>query len=287
MGINRNAIDSEESKISWKDKTVCPWYICGFCPHDLFTNTKEDLDPCPYVHSDSLREEFQKEEEQVQGWYEQKFLRFLKTLQSRGRSRVSRAHDRLQSMAPTDAELRRQSKEIFEMRAKVVQLDREMEELGEKGEVQEAQKLMPKKEALQQRIRTLTEAQEVRQEQLEARNKKLVVCDICGGFVADETEAMDTFSTKRSEAHKAGRLHQGFSRINDKCEELEEKLKGKVYPSPPREEKRRSRSKDRRRRRRDRSRSRDRGRRRNRDHRDRDRERGRDRDRDRGRSRRR
>ena len=30
-------------KKNWDDSTECPWYICGFCPHELFSNTRQDL----------------------------------------------------------------------------------------------------------------------------------------------------------------------------------------------------------------------------------------------------
>lgn len=31
----------------------------GTCPHDLFTNTKQDLGPCPKVHSEGLKTEYE------------------------------------------------------------------------------------------------------------------------------------------------------------------------------------------------------------------------------------
>lgn len=31
----------------------------GTCPHDLFTNTKQDLGPCPKIHSEGLKTEYE------------------------------------------------------------------------------------------------------------------------------------------------------------------------------------------------------------------------------------
>ncbi len=45
MGKDRNLHPAERKNDAthfW-DEDICKYYICGFCPHDLFTNTKNDL----------------------------------------------------------------------------------------------------------------------------------------------------------------------------------------------------------------------------------------------------
>ncbi|CAN0208076.1 unnamed protein product [Ectocarpus sp. 4 AP-2014] len=55
MGVNRN-LDNEEGVIDdFKDERVCKAYLCGLCPHDLFSNTKQDLGACDYVHDEELK----------------------------------------------------------------------------------------------------------------------------------------------------------------------------------------------------------------------------------------
>jgi hypothetical protein len=46
------------SQLSITDPKVCRSYIVGTCPHDLFTNTKQDLGPCPKVHNEGLKTEY-------------------------------------------------------------------------------------------------------------------------------------------------------------------------------------------------------------------------------------
>jgi hypothetical protein len=46
------------SQLSITDAKVCRSYLVGTCPHDLFTNTKQDLGPCPKVHSEGLKTEY-------------------------------------------------------------------------------------------------------------------------------------------------------------------------------------------------------------------------------------
>lgn len=46
------------AQLAITDNKVCRSYLAGTCPHDLFTNTKQDLGPCPKVHSEALKTEY-------------------------------------------------------------------------------------------------------------------------------------------------------------------------------------------------------------------------------------
>ena len=50
---------SRDAQMSITDPKVCRSYLVGTCPHDLFTNTKQDLGPCPKIHSDGLKAEYE------------------------------------------------------------------------------------------------------------------------------------------------------------------------------------------------------------------------------------
>ena len=44
MGGARNSMPGENThQQSWKDDNVCKYYLCGFCPSQLFVNTKADV----------------------------------------------------------------------------------------------------------------------------------------------------------------------------------------------------------------------------------------------------
>lgn len=49
---------SRQDKLSITDPKVCRSFIVGTCPHDLFTNTKQDLGPCPRQHNEALKAEY-------------------------------------------------------------------------------------------------------------------------------------------------------------------------------------------------------------------------------------
>ena len=40
------------------DQDVCKFNLLGFCPNDLFPNTKADIGPCERRHDDYLKEQF-------------------------------------------------------------------------------------------------------------------------------------------------------------------------------------------------------------------------------------
>ena len=63
MGRNRNLAASEKpaNQLHWRDKDICPYFLCGFCPSDLFVNTKSDLGPCEYIHDEALVNQFKEE----------------------------------------------------------------------------------------------------------------------------------------------------------------------------------------------------------------------------------
>lgn len=53
------ATTSHQAKVAIDDPKVCRSYIVGSCPHDLFTNTKQDFGPCSKVHSEALKAEYE------------------------------------------------------------------------------------------------------------------------------------------------------------------------------------------------------------------------------------
>lgn len=56
-------------KMSITDPKVCRSYLVGTCFFDLFTNTKADKGPCPKVHSEVLKAEYDAaSEEQKEKW---------------------------------------------------------------------------------------------------------------------------------------------------------------------------------------------------------------------------
>jgi hypothetical protein len=51
--------DQRAPQLAITDPKVCRSYLVGNCPHDLFTNTKNELGPCPKSHNEALKTEYQ------------------------------------------------------------------------------------------------------------------------------------------------------------------------------------------------------------------------------------
>lgn len=69
--------DQRAPQLSITDPKVCRSYLVGSCPHDLFTNTKNELGPCPKAHSEALKTEYSEADaEQKRRWgFEQDYAR--------------------------------------------------------------------------------------------------------------------------------------------------------------------------------------------------------------------
>jgi len=221
MGAHRNHDEDEEpvQKKNWRDDDVCKYFLCGFCPHDLFVNTKADLGQCNWpVHSEELRKEFENEKSSRKEKYERRFLAVLEDIVRLLERKIQRGKERISVDKDVESETeenltREQRDRIEEIDTQVEDFTRTMEIYGDEGKVEEAQELLMKVEQLTKdktaiitaSISNLERSQEVR---------KMTVCEVCGAFlVLNDAEV-------RVDAHLRGRTHQGFKIVRDKIEEI-------------------------------------------------------------------
>ncbi|KFP79417.1 Luc7-like 3, partial [Acanthisitta chloris] len=291
---------------------VCKYYLCGFCPAELFTNTRSDLGPCEKIHDENLRKQYEKSSRFMKVGYERDFLRYLQSLLAEVERRIRRGHARLalsqnQQSSGGAGPTGKNEEKIQVLTDKIDVLLQQIEELGSEGKVEEAQGMMKLVEQLKEE-RELLRSTTSTIESFAAQEKQMEVCEVCGAFliVGDAQSRVDD--------HLMGKQHMGYAKIKATVEDLKEKLR-KRTEEPDRderlkkeklereerekererereEEKEKERARDRERRKRSRSRSRhssrtsDRRCSRSRDHkRSRSRERRRSRSRDRRRSR--
>ena len=66
---------SRHAQLSITDPKVCRSFLVGTCPHDLFTNTKQDLGPCPKVHSEPLKTEYDSNPDKSKLGFEYDYMR--------------------------------------------------------------------------------------------------------------------------------------------------------------------------------------------------------------------
>ncbi|XP_064423596.1 luc7-like protein 3 isoform X3 [Latimeria chalumnae] len=236
MGRDRNlAPDEKRSNVRWDHESVCKHYLCGFCPAELFTNTRSDLGPCEKIHDENLRKQYEKSSRYMKVGFERDFLRYLQSLLAEVERRIRRGHARLalaqnqqasgQAAGPTG----KNEEKIQVLTEKIEGLLQQIEELGSEGKVEEAQGMMKLVEQLKDEREQLKSTTSTI-ESFAAQEKQMEVCEVCGAFliVGDAQSRIDD--------HLMGKQHMGYAKIKSTVEELKDKLR-KRTEEPDRDDK--------------------------------------------------
>ncbi|XP_060059728.1 luc7-like protein 3 isoform X2 [Erinaceus europaeus] len=234
MGRDRNlAPDEKRSNVRWDHESVCKYYLCGFCPAELFTNTRSDLGPCEKIHDENLRKQYEKSSRFMKVGYERDFLRYLQSLLAEVERRIRRGHARLalsqnQQSSGAAGPTGKNEEKIQVLTDKIDVLLQQIEELGSEGKVEEAQGMMKLVEQLKEE-RELLRSTTSTIESFAAQEKQMEVCEVCGAFliVGDAQSRVDD--------HLMGKQHMGYAKIKATVEELKEKLR-KRTEEPDRDE---------------------------------------------------
>ncbi|EMP33033.1 Luc7-like protein 3 [Chelonia mydas] len=279
MGRDRNlAPDEKRSNVRWDHESVCKYYLCGFCPAELFTNTRSDLGPCEKIHDENLRKQYEKSSRFMKVGYERDFLRYLQSLLAEVERRIRRGHARLalsqnqQSSGQAAGPTGKNEEKIQVLTDKIDVLLQQIEELGSEGKVEEAQGMMKLVEQLKEE-RELLRSTTSTIESFAAQEKQMEVCEVCGAFliVGDAQSRVDD--------HLMGKQHMGYAKIKATVEELKEKLR-KRTEEPERDDKLKKEKQEREEREKEREREREeRERKRRREEEEKEKERARDRER--------
>ena len=159
MGKDRDLVPEQKAEMAskrlWRDKDVCTYHLCAFCPHELFTNTKSSIGPCRLRHDDLLRTQFQNEPQDVRYKYEVDFVRFLERLCHDVDSRIHKGKGRLNRTLKAnmeDPEYKKREEQINAIAINISNLLKDMEKLGEMGKIDEIDKLIPTMQDMQAEI---------------------------------------------------------------------------------------------------------------------------------------
>lgn len=87
---------SRHAQLSLTDPKVCRSFLVGTCPHDLFTNTKQDLGPCPRVHSEPLKTEYESAPDKNKHGFEHDYMRDMQKYIDECNRRIDAAQRRLE-----------------------------------------------------------------------------------------------------------------------------------------------------------------------------------------------
>jgi len=301
MGTNRDGDVTAGSLKNFTDRDVCKYFICGLCPHDLFTNTRKEMGPCSNLHSEpqKIQYEFLDDEQKREYGYEQQLARFLEDLIRECDRTIIRQEQKLKENEAEKLENDPISRQIADLQLQA-------EKLGEEGNVDEYMKVNTEIEALKQKrqqqqvlqIPSGAAGEVIQQHGSQSQQQKLRVCEVCACYLSKFD------SDKRLADHFMGKLHMGYMAIREKYDDLKahgfvterkdrpdnhpvrrsnDRHRDEPYPSRPPQEQEWDRDKRERATRSDRDRRDTRDRDRERDTKDRDRNYGREKDRERDR----
>ncbi|XP_067931603.1 luc7-like protein 3 [Watersipora subatra] len=260
MGRNRNANpDDKAGNIKWADDEVCKRFLCGYCPSELFTNTKADLGPCNLIHDESLRKEYQASDKFEKMGYEEAWIEGLEEIVNDVDKKIKRGHQRLamtqEGDTPANPVSGPRNDQIVTLTTKINDLVENAEKLGNEGKVEEAQGVMKLCEQLRKERHHQENLSNDRQNHIAQQAKQMEVCPVCGAFlIVGDAES-------RQREHLMGKQHMGYAQMRATVEEFKERKRQKIAAHKAEMEKRREDERKRREERekaRRRSRSRDR-----------------------------
>lgn len=217
-------VTSRGAQMSLNDPKVCRSYIAGTCPHDLFTNTKQDLGMCPKVHSDALKAEYEAlspADRASKYGFEYDYMRDLQKYIEECNRRIEIAQRRLDKTPDEIRQTNALLRAIGELNTTIAQGLIEVEVLGEAGLVGLAMDELV-------RVRQTTQARVDREKELKALSdtsgpsghQKLQVCDVCGAYLS----RLD--NDRRLADHFYGKMHLGYAQMRKTYETLSKEARG-------------------------------------------------------------
>ncbi|WFD31422.1 splicing factor [Malassezia sp. CBS 17886] len=234
---------SADKDVHFTDPKVCRNFLCGVCPHDLFSNTKMDLGPCPQSHLPRFKELFDaavargEAFPQIIAEHQRNIQSFIADI-----DRKINANRRRLEQTPEEMErFNKMMREINEVEEAITATTAEMESLGEEGRIDESLKELEKVEALKaERAEKERDLQTLQENSGASGHQKLRVCDVCGAYLS----ILD--SDRRLADHFSGKMHLGYMRLRELLHEFEAQRQAAPPPPPrspaPASARRRSRS---------------------------------------------
>ncbi|CAJ0931391.1 unnamed protein product, partial [Mesorhabditis belari] len=224
MGPSRNAV-AGESKMTYDHRDVCKHFLAGFCPNELFRNTKADLGTCSLRHDERLKLEYQNSSRFGKMGYEENFIERIRSLDREVKRRIEKNMQRLESdLKNYDGEAstkQADDEKVTELMEQIEETLAEAQRLCESGNVTAGEALIRQSEALEQQRKVMLIDKQEQQRRIEATaqelNKPMHVCQVCGCFMLiNDAQA-------RIDDHLMGKMHITYQRIRTTIEDWDKK----------------------------------------------------------------
>ena len=221
-----NAV-SRTAHLTLTSSEVCRSYLVGTCPHDLFTNTKQDFGPCPKAHPENLKIEYDalSAMEKSKYAFEYDYMRDMQKYIDDCNRRIDAAQRRLEKTPDEIRQTNALLKTISDLTRTINTGLLEVSCLGEMGMVglayTEFYKVRTAKMAREQAERDLKSLADTSGP---SGHQKLQVCDVCGAYLS----RLD--NDRRLADHFYGKMHLGYAQMRRIYEGLQKEMKGRPPP---------------------------------------------------------
>jgi DNA repair exonuclease SbcCD ATPase subunit len=218
---------SRAAQLSITDPKVCRSFLVGTCPHELFTNTKQDLGPCPKVHSEPLKTEYEAADAaQKQKWgFEYDYMRDLQKYIDECNRRIDVAQRRLEKTPDEIRQTNALLKQIGDLGKSVETGLMEIQVLGEESQVSRAyEEFFRIRQAMQTKADKERELKALSDTSGPSGHQKLQVCDVCGAYLS----RLD--NDRRLADHFYGKMHLGYAQMRKTYEAFPKELKHRRAP---------------------------------------------------------
>ena len=218
---------SRTAQLSITDPKVCRSFLAGTCPHDLFTNTKQDLGPCPKMHSEPLKTEYESASstEKTKWGFEYDYMRDLQKYIDECNRRIDVAQRRLEKTPDEIRQTNALLKQISDLSKSVETGLLEIQVLGEASEVSRAyEEFFRIRQAMQTKGDKERELKALSDTSGPSGHQKLQVCDVCGAYLS----RLD--NDRRLADHFYGKMHLGYAQMRKTYEAFPKELRQRRAP---------------------------------------------------------
>ncbi|KAL7272385.1 splicing factor [Rhizina undulata] len=219
--------NQSNTSVHFSDPSVCRSFLVGTCPHDLFTNTKQDLGPCKKLHLESHKADYERARASSPKdlTYEHDYARDLQRYIDECNRRIDAAQRRLDKTPDEITKTNSLLKQIGDLDKSITTGLEEVEILGEQGQVARALEEYHK-------VKTAKVEKEGKEKELKqlsdsagpSGHQKLQVCDVCGAYLS----RLD--NDRRLADHFYGKMHLGYAQMRSTLKKLQEELSSRGPP---------------------------------------------------------
>lgn len=202
---------------------VCKSFLVGTCPHELFIGTKQDLGPCPRLHLEKHKLDYEyrtKRKGERFPEFEYEYYKHLQTFINDLDNTISLALNRLKHTPEEKSRIAEVTKELEAVDTRIGLMTQEIHYLTlEQETLKSLQESIKLNVLYEQREELAKTARNIAENVGQSSQQKLQVCEGCGAYLS----RLD--NDRRLADHFVGKIHLGFVQMRNAYNDLHNQYK--------------------------------------------------------------